>query len=207
MIKKLNLFLDYDGTTVDSIDTIVNFYIEKYFNHPEFRMPKSENVYKWNFVDELPLMKPSDLDEAFQSQFFFDNVKFFENAKENITKLYENGKFNIYFCSIGSPVNISRKTKFLGIHFQKIEQIMLIKPEHNTMCKKVVNMNFDKDSPSIFVDDCASNLLGSNSKYKICYTQFGDLNREWNKEWNGMSVSDWDTLYDNLMAIWELENE
>ena len=203
-MNKINIVLDLDSTSWDTIQVACDWYTEKYFKHPEFVQPIPENVFKWNFEDEMPLMTKNDVNEMFQSQFFFDNVKWFDNAVDIINKLHEDERFNVSFCSIGSFKNVSKKTKHVGKTFPTINQTMLVKQDLNNMCKKIVNMNYD-NIPTIFVDDSKSNLDGSNAKYKILYTQFGDNKREWNLGWDSMFTTNWNDLYELVNSIYNYE--
>lgn len=204
-MNKMNIVIDVDSTTIDTIQLACDYYCEIYMDHPDFKKPVAEKVYKWNFEDEMPLFTLQDLDRMFQSKYFFDNVNYFDNAIEVINKLNEDERFNVCFCSIGSSSNISRKSKFLEKTFPTIEQVMLVRPEHVVMCKKIVNMNHTENEPFIFLDDNKDNLIGSNAKYKILYTQFGDNKREWNKDWEGMFATNWNDLYELINSIYDYE--
>lgn len=202
-MKKMDLIFDVDNTIIDTVKVLCDYYSEIYSQHPDYVTPIPENVTRWNVESECPLMTLGDILNAFESRFLFDNVDIFDNCVEVINKLNEDERFNVYFCSIGSAVNISNKTRFLKKHFPNVQQIMLVKPGDAVMCKKMVNMNINH---TIFVDDHKNNLEGCNAKYPIMYSQDGLTNKEWNEGYTGTIVDNWKILDDLINYIYNIEN-
>lgn len=199
-MNRLKCFIDVDGVIINSIKTVIEYleYIK--------RIPKGSvdytQVKKWNFADKIPSITNQEIMDAFSSDFFFENVDLFSGAYKNITKLIGDDRFEVIFYSIGCHKNISNKVQFLGNYFNDAQFIM--QNTKGIMNKSIVNMN---QGVSIFIDDNEDNLFSSNAKFKVLFTQDGLTDKEWNSTWDGWVVKDWDTLYNNIIKIWEIENE
>ena len=186
-MSKLKIFLDVDNTIINSTKAICEWYADKYDHAIKLHAitnPDWTKVKKWDFSDETPTIPERDIREAFDSDYFFDNVEFFDGAKEVLTKLTNDERFEIIFCSIGTVKNISNKMKFLEEHFPNTTQIML--RNGVKMDKSIVNME-----KSVFVDDNQDNLFSSNAKYNVCFSYDNDLDKDWNSKWKGLISEDW----------------
>jgi 5'(3')-deoxyribonucleotidase len=156
----------------------------------------------WEFVETLHsysytyVVKGvySDAKKVFDSKYFFDNVEFFPQAKEVVTKLINDERFEVIFCSIGTVKNISNKMEFLEKHFPNVTQIMIKNGQE--MDKSLVNMN-----NAMFIDDNTDNLNSSNASINACFSYDNCLDKEWNIGWGGILESEWIEIYDNLNQL------
>lgn len=183
------IFLDFDGTIVNSVKSFCDVYNWGYSNNPNFKKADWAKVNKWNFSDECPLAK-DNIEDIFASDAFFLHLDLMnENTLEVISRLKE--KFDIIVCSIGTPGNISRKVGWIE-NILDIKDMVMLSKEKADMGKSIVDM-----SGAILVDDHQDNLITSNADIKIC---FGET-KEWNKCWKGLRVKDWTELEELLNDI------
>lgn len=175
---KPNLFIDFDSTLVDSIETFCEVYNVLYSFHPDFIPADYAKIQRWDFKDICPLI--DDVNEIFSSPIFFALLDFFEDAKEVIKQLNE--KYNIIICSIGTPENIALKAIWLKKNLPFVHNYILIHNKGNIMNKSIINME-----GGIIIDDVASNLESSNASRKICFGQV----YPWNERWQGERVKNW----------------
>lgn len=99
---KQNLFIDFDSTLVDSIKTFCYVYNHLYQYHSNFKPADYTKIQRWDFKDVCPLVQ--DVNEIFESQYFFKRLEFFPYAKEVVHELSK--KYNVIICSIGTPLTI-----------------------------------------------------------------------------------------------------
>lgn len=186
-IDKRKLYLDFDGTIVNTMKKICEMYAEDYCGHPKYRFPVWYLVEKWNFEDQCPLASKRKIDRYFNEERFFENLEFMENCEEIIHKLSE--YFDIYLVSIGDQRNLELKDIWIK--------------EHMPYVKEFIGCNFkdvsDKSKVDmrggIFIDDSAINLETSNAEESIL---FGDL-YDWNKNYQGKRCWNWTEVEDYLL--------
>jgi len=189
-MDKIKFFIDVDNVIINSTKAVCEWFEDKYYwtiRGGLTNTPNWKNVKEWNFQDEIPTMTKEDIEDVFSSDNFFKFAEFFPNAKEVITELINDDRFEVIFCSIGTVKNISNKMKFLEKHFPNATQIMI--KNGVIMDKSLVNME-----GAIFIDDNIDNLRSSNSLVKICFTYDNKLDKEWNSGWRGKCVCDWNDL-------------
>jgi len=171
---KQKLFLDFDGTIVDTASAIIELYEEDFKDHKDFFMPEIKIHKKWNFTDICPLLTQKTVFSYFGSERLFEKLDFFNNNKFESDMFYIsklNLIFDLYIITLGSQENISLKSKFISNNIPGIKTIYLFQDEHCTPDKSVINMQ-----NSIFVDDNLKNLESSNASEKIIF----GLEKEYN---------------------------
>ena len=187
IIEKTNLFLDFDGTIINSIKAYCETYNELYRLHPKFEFANWRNCEKYNFSDVCPLEKnPSRI---FSNELFFKKCDFINTNTRKIIKEL-NKKYKIFICSIGIPLNISKKILWIKENLPFIKNYIMIINENCETGKSIINME-----NSIFIDDVADNLFSSNAKHKICFGNKYD----WNKEWKGDRCFNWTNVKELLL--------
>ncbi len=178
-MNKERLFLDFDGTIVDSIKAFCdtyNFYYEKIDG---FKPADWSKVKQYNFKDQCPLV--TDVQDIFSNIYFFDKLEFINcNTFEIIKEL--NKEFEIHIVTIGTINNIAQKSIWIKKNLPFIKHCEFLFNNGCKMDKSIVDM---KDS--IFIDDVLSNLESSNAKYKII---FGD-EYEWNRDSEHIRCFNW----------------
>src|SRR5690606_9190914 len=102
-----------------------------------------------------------------------------------------NQKYNIIICSIGTPLNISKKVLWLEEKLPFIKNYVLIANNDCKMDKSIINTGKD----SIFIDDIPSNLESVESERKIL---FGEK-FSWNNFWEGEYCVTWSDVRERLL--------
>lgn len=181
-MSKRKIFLDFDGTIINSAKAFCSIYNDAYQFQPNFKSARWWEVNDYGFKDECPLL--TNIHDIFSSPLFFDRVEFMcANTKEIIEQLCD--KYHVIICSIGTPENLSHKSLWLKDNLPCIKDYILIHNQGNKMDKSIINM-----SDGIIIDDVASNLETSNAKLKIC---FGE-DYSWNESFDGKRVQNWTDL-------------
>lgn len=176
------IFLDFDCTIVDSVKTYCNVYNSFYKKQEGFKKADHSKVNRYDLKDQCHLVDHQET--IFSNEEFFKCLEFMPYAKEVIERL--GSKYELVICSIGTLDNISFKAKWIKNNLPFIKNVILISSAVGAngikTDKSSVNM---KDS--IFIDDHAENLLGSNAEFKICFGK----EYEWNKSWTGQRCFSW----------------
>lgn len=165
-------YVDFDGTLCDSVSSAVEILNRRY--NKNF---KSNDIKTWYF-EEYGNITPEEIEEIFMSDEFFDNLKFFNGAKEWL----EENKENVKIITKGTPINLIKKQKFLKGHgFEEIEFIGV--PLDGIKGDYIIDKN------STLIDDDVVNLINSGCKYNILYLT--NPLAEWQKypdgeKWDGL---------------------
>src|SRR5574344_534405 len=183
--KYTRLFLDFDGTIVNTIKSITDLYNDDFEFYDGFKPLTWDMVNTWNF-SECSCTTPEYINEYFNQKRFFDNLDCFDNSFEIIDLLRMTLKITI--VSTGDTPNLRIKEKWIK--------------DKMPYCKFIgVDLNKYKDKShidmrnSIFIDDCEDNLKTSNASLKIC---FGD-EHPWNKNWDGIRAYNWYEIYKKVI--------
>lgn len=171
-----NLFIDFDSTVANTIETICKLYNDDYMYYKDFTPAKWWEVESWDFK-ELTLATREDINKYFNQPRFFRQVDFMPWAKIVIEELKE--RYNITIVSMGNYPNLCLKDKYVRQTLE-CDFIGVCFDDYND--KSHINME-----GAIFIDDSSSMLKTSNAKEKIC---FGD-EYEWNKDWKGVRLANW----------------
>lgn len=198
MTDKRRIILDFDNCIADSIDAIV-----KAFNIVDCTdYGDSKLVRKWNMNDLIPRADDKSIEQMFNSHLFWNNLKLYDGVLE----FFEKYQDRIIICSIGSIENQVKKLQWIHSKLGRVDMLPVI----TDMCThpKSIDKSYIDMSDCIYVDDSLSNLLMSNAKCKVLYSDRG-FDCEWNKyageylvQVNYMAKS-----WDNIMGIIESIDE
>ena len=187
---KRTLFLDFDGTIVDTNKAFCKYYNDFYNHLPNFKVADYNKCSEWSYSDVCPLIK-NDAEKIFGEEALFSNLEFFPNAYETLEKLSK--LYNLVIVSIGTYANIHHKSKWIEKNLPFIdESILLCKNKDVIMDKSVVNMQ-----DGIFIDDVQSNLDSTNASRKILFGK----RFKWNENWKGEHYLNWVEVAENLAYI------
>lgn len=165
------VYLDVDETLTNSIKAVLTVLNKRYNTNY-----KAYQVTTWNFTNLFPDMTNEEIEEIFNSDDFFENLKFKPYAKKWLKQQHELN--NVTLVTHGSQINLQKKKKWF--EQQGFKNINFIGLPH-----EINKGNIDM-SDALFIDDCKSNLECSNAKYKVLYKNIPD--GEWLKDWNGMYI-------------------
>ena len=184
---KMDVYLDFDDSIVNSSSMIAAYYNNKYKSHPDFKPAIGSKIYYYDGRNQMPLANKQDILDVFNSDFFFENCEFIPYAYNVIEKLNNSNKFNLHIVSIGTKENITKKRRWINenIPFIKNDNIILIERADCAMGK---SQYLPKHSEYIIIDDHEENLK-NNSKFKILFTPFGE--RDYNKNFEGIRLNNW----------------
>ena len=189
----MKLYVDFDGTIVDTIGRVCELYNEDYSYYDNFEPVVSDEIKTWDF-NELVLSNRKIINMYFtQPRFFHDGLKPYHHACEVLNKIHENGD-TIVVVSAGTTPNLKLKKAWLRNHIQFDDFIGV--DFSNYKNKNHINM---KDG--ILIDDMSMNLKGSSAMKTICFGREYD----WNNDWKGTRCYTWDEVYEHLKG--EINNE
>ena len=197
MNNKLTLFIDVDGTVINSLSAMCIWYNHAYQFHPNFKPAISSEIYEWNAGGQMPLLQKGDIELMFASDLFFQVVEPIKNSREVIERLTATDEFDCVFASIGSSANIGNKTKYLEKVFPFVSShIMLVKNGSNVkMDKTILN-----GEGTVLIDDHIDNLKTARVTYPILFKENG-IDKEWNQGWNGLIATSWLEVEDILHKL------
>lgn len=201
----MKLFVDFDGTLVNSQMAILNVYKKAlgfYYEYndrdeifrEEYNKFQVSNFWeiikenkKWDFSDVCPLIYNENYRVGIYDSFnhvldAFDNKAFFEEAEScfydgalSSMDVLINLGITSIICTSGLPKNIELKVPFIHRHMPKASIIPIYLQGSDGVGKTVINME-----DSIFIDDHLDNLITSNAKYKILFKhKNNNLLAEW----------------------------
>lgn len=181
-----NLYIDFDGTIVNTIKSIVELYNEDFQYYKKFIPIKWWEINTWDFT-ECNCTTPEYINTYFNQQRFFGKLTYMDLAKETLDELKDD--YNIIIVSSGYSPNLKAKELWIKKNLPYCKFIGVNLKEYND--KSHINMS----EASVFIDDSANNLITSNAEMKIC---FGDI-YEWNKEWEGIRCFNWTDIKNYLL--------
>lgn len=183
-MSKQKLFLDFDSTIVNSIQAFCTSYNLLYEDEPNFKPAQWVYVEEWDFKGQCHLLEKGDILDIFGHNLFFSKLEFMDcKTDEVINRLCD--KYNVIVCSIGTPLNIAKKTLWLRDNLPCIKEHIMLVNNGCVMDKSVVNMQ-----GSVFIDDHVKNLDSTNAKYKIIFgdTYSWNINGDYPRAWNWADV-------------------
>lgn len=153
------IFVDFDDTFVNSIETVIGILNNRYGLNKT-----ASDLKDWKFNSIVGCLTRSDVNELFECDEFWNNIKVFDGAIECLKD------YNVFICSCGTKKNIENKIKFiksLGLEygFKMIDTAS----GKNGKDKKDFDM-----SGCIQIDDRFDNLSGTNASVKILYKNFNN---------------------------------
>ena len=172
--KSRYIFIDIDGTVLASNDAICTLLNKKYHKHY-----KGADVMDWNYTDLYPT-NSTEIEELYESEDFFNIVKFIKGAKTYLT----NHREKIILITKGSTKNFIRKRWWFNqMGFSDVPII----PIPLDMSKHIIDMR-----NCLFIDDVTSNLNDVNAKWKVQFMEYNDnKERSWQTEWKGERLYKW----------------
>lgn len=191
LIKKMSkpkLILDFDGTIVWSISSIVECYNEDFQYYKEYIPINACDINTYEFK-ELKLADRNYIDWLWGTPRFFNKLIFMDNAEEILQIL--KAKFEIYVATKGRQPNLKGKKIWINEHMPYVKGLYLI--DTNKFCDKShIDMAY-----AIFVDDESVTLRNTNAKHKIL---FGEV-YEWNKDWEHKRCYNWYEMLSELIKF------
>ena len=178
--NKKKLFVDFDGTIVNTVAAICSLYNEDFKYYKDFIPVKWWEVNTWNF-EECNCTTTEYINTYFNQQRFFDKLTYMDWAKETLDELKDD--YEITIVSSGYSPNLKAKEIWIN--------------ENLSYCKFIgVNLKEHEDKShifmgdGIFIDDSSKNLITSNALVNIC---FGDK-YSWNEDWTGFRCNNWNDV-------------
>lgn len=168
------IFLDFDGTLVNSVKSIVELYNKKTDSNADWT-----KVRNWDFSDQCPGIGPM-IKDFFASDEFYENLEFYDENTIRVLNLLKE-EYEVIICTIGCWLNVSKKVVWIKDNAEH-ENVILIGKDDNVMDKSIIDM-----SGGIIIDDHEDNLFSSNADIKI---SFG-TRAKWNENWDGKVCLDW----------------
>ena len=187
-MKKNKIYVDFDGTIVNTVSCIVSLYNEDFKYYKKFVPIKWWEVNTWDFT-ECNCATPEYINTYFNQQRFFNGLEYMDWAKEILDKL-NNENYDITIVSSGYSPNLIAKSLWINSNIPYCKFIGVNLKEYKD--KSHIDM-----SDGIFIDDSSNNLITSNAKINIC---FGD-EYVWNKDWTGIRCVNWHDAYKQIKAL------
>ena len=169
-----NIYLDVDGVLFASNEAMCTLLNNKYH-----LAHTGDEVTNWNYTDLYPT-NSNEIEELFQSEEFFNAVRFIKGARGYLNKYRD----KIVIITKGTTKNFVYKRYLFNLAGFKDIPIISIPLD---ISKGLINM---KDG--LFIDDCTYNLKESNARYKVMFMEYNDnVEREWQKNWLGRRITSW----------------
>lgn len=162
--KKIELFLDFDNTLVNTNQSCIDILNERY--NTSFQL---NQLHRYDFRDLWPISN-EEVESLFESSDLFDRLSYIDNCYESLYGIRK--EIIPYIVSSGTKKNAELKRKWILKHDNGLFDTVSVVPRHND--KKIFDM-----SNGIFIDDHIECLRASNAKVKILYKFFS--NGDWNK--------------------------
>lgn len=178
---KSKLFLDMDSTLVHSVKQFCKVYNILYRNRPQFIPADYTKLQKYNLKCICPLVE--NILDLFEHELFFTDLEFIdEDTYEVLEKLNE--KYEIIIVTIGTPLNLARKSIWLKQNVPFIKNYILL---YNDGCKMDKSLVAMQGEGNVFLDDVEANLHSVTCERKILFGK----RYEWNNLWNGEYALTW----------------
>jgi 5'(3')-deoxyribonucleotidase len=152
------LYIDFDGTLINSIKKVVSLYDKDYSFNSKYKKVHWTEIESWGF-NELSLANIDKINGYFCDIRFFDkNLEYMDNAFDVINRLQNYYEINI--VSMGLPMNIVLKKEWL---INNMPYVKFIGCNLNYYSNKShVDM-----SDGILIDDVLENLDSCNANEKL----------------------------------------
>lgn len=197
MTKKL--ILDYDNTIVNTTKAFIEAHKlicgRNYMFNKE-QEPKWELVKRYDFLDQIPSLTPIMKVATFNSQAFYDNLEYYDDAKEILEEI--SSKTDVHIVSMCSFDSAKIKGARLQKDLPKIKFQPIIFPFYND--KSIIDMR-----GAVFMDDVTKNLKTSSADEKICF-KYQDITMDVNEDWKGRVMTAWDEdTYKQLKELLQIK--
>ena len=183
------MFIDMDSTITNSVKSFCDTYNKIYQYYPDFKLADPNKLQRYDLKDICPLVcNPLDI---FDHDLFFKHLEFInDNTYEVLEKL--NRKYQLIIVTIGTPINLSKKSIWLSERLPFIKDYILLFDDGCKMDKSIVEMS---GVGNIFMDDVDSNLISSNCENKVLFGK----RFEWNIGWDGGWCLDWSEVEERYL--------
>lgn len=163
--KIKHIYLDFDETCVNSIDSVLIQLNRRYGTNYNMY-----DVNTWNFNNIFPNIVSIEIEEIFDSREFFDRLTY----KDGVGKFIEKHLDIITIVTKGNAMNLLLKELWIKHKFPTIDFVGL---EGTVMDKSMVKMGLG----ALHIDDNQDNLKSTDAEYKIMFVNVE--NAEWNDKW------------------------
>lgn len=177
-MKKIDVYLDFDSTIVDSIKRFVDIANKKYNVN---KSPKELGDY--NFKTLYNDITRSDIIDIFTSKEFFNEKLEYINGCYDVLNKYKND-INFYIVTAGFGGDLNYKKEWINNNLPFIKDVYIT----NSNNKSVIDMR-----NAIQIDDIYECLSGTNAKIKILFKN--NNNFKWQRHNNN------DDIYE--VNMWE----
>lgn len=196
MAKKL--ILDADNTIWNTTKAFIEAHKlicgKRYMFNKE-QEPRWELVKKYDFSDQIPNLTTTMKIATFDSEAFYDNLEYYDNAQEILQELSH--KVDIHIVSMSSYDSSKRKGLKLKEDLPRVKFQPILFPYTD---KSFIDMR-----GGVFIDDVAKNLETSSADVKICFKYKG-ITMDANEDWNGQVLTSWDeNTYKYLKELLEIK--
>lgn len=183
-MNNFELYLDFDGVIVDTVECICSLYNEDFQYYRMFEEICPWEINTWDFK-ELKCASYEYINTYFNQPRFFKRLKFMTDARYYIEKLAK--KYRITIISQGYSPNLIQKEKWINENLPFVNFI-------GVNWKKYKDKSHIDMRGGIFVDDSYNNLITSNADRNICFGK----ELSWNEKWEGERCKEWDVLYNAI---------
>lgn len=187
-MKKVNVWIDVDGTLVDT-----NAQATNYLNNKFNKSYTANDVWWYDFTKLYKQAKQDDIIQMFEDKDFYENITAFDYCCDVINQRRDSElfKFNIVTC--GTQENLLNKYNWIMNNIKGDIAIRgLLQPT-----KKGLDL-----SGCILIDDEMVNLRKTNASVKVLFRNYKD--REYNRPYKNEDiyiVDDWKQINDMFSFI------
>lgn len=181
-VKKQTVFLDIDDVILNSSEVVIEILNKRYNITP----PKDcSNIKDWGFKSIVRSLNIKEVEEIFESDEFWDNVK----VSEDFLNIWETHQLRTGYdwatVSVGTIDNLKKKEKFLSTYmdFRMEDEKVDIEDQYNRpifygielndWCSGEVEKNIIDMSNGIQIDDKYINL-NTNAKLKVLLKNYNE---------------------------------
>ena len=187
----MKIYIDVDGTVVDTPSAMATWYNKKYNGNAV-----GSKIFEWDAQDQCPKLTKTDLVDLFEDDYFFDNLHPIKDAQDILHRMSKFPGYDFSFCSIGTAGNLRKKEMYLKKHFPFIKKYVMIEKEYVEMGKD----GYVNDG--LLVDDNKYNLDGS-AKYEVLFKPDGD--KQWNIGYRGIVATNWIQVANCIYQLYNKE--
>lgn len=187
-MKKVNVWIDVDGTLVDT-----NAQATNYLNNKFNKSYTANDVWWYDFTKLYKQAKQDDIIQMFEDKDFYENITAFDYCCDVINQRRDSElfKFNIVTC--GTQENLLNKYNWIMNNIKGDIAIRgLLQPT-----KKGLDL-----SGCILIDDEMVNLRKTNASVKVLFRNYKE--REYNRPYKNEDiyiVDDWKQINDMFSFI------
>jgi 5'(3')-deoxyribonucleotidase len=195
---KIDLYLDFDSTIVNSDKSICQIYNDEYKDYENFIAADWRKHSNWSYKNVCPLIHVHHdnpvqiIQDYYGSESFFNSLEFYDDAIRVINRLKE--KYNLIICTSAFPLNASKKVLWIEEHLPMVDEIItIINMSGKGYGKSRVTMIEDG---AIFIDDHPKNLRSTKASKKFLF-KFKET--DYNGDWDGPVVASWKEIEEILL--------